>query len=389
MKKIIIFILSSILFTVFLSFSSLADENISYDENSILNSDTIDDFYKAIESQNDNENIIREINPKNFVEEYVKNGKTDFTFKKAISILIQYFFKEIVVALKVMISIIIIAIISSLLKNLQDSFPNTGISNIAFYSCYILIILILTRNFISCVQIGKDAINDMANFGLAIMPVFISLITISGGVAQAATIDPIVASVVNLAPKIYIDIILPMILMSFVLCFVNNISENHKVKELEKLFRKITLWIQGIVLTIFVGIISIRSMTAGTFDAVTLKTAKYAVDNFIPIVGKALSDSISTVAGYALIIKNAFGVLGLVVIVLYFLIPIIKIVAIILIYKFSAAVIEPIVDSRIVNSISSAADSLVLVGSMVFCVSIMYFVLICIIINTSKFVVGG
>ena len=44
-----------------------------------------------------------------------------------------------------------------------------------------------------------------------------------------------------------------------------------------------------------------------------LKTAKFAIDNFIPIVGKSFSDAISSVAGYSLIIKNAIGSIGFIV----------------------------------------------------------------------------
>lgn len=389
MKRIVVLIVSLFMFLSIISFGAYAEDSSTTDKNNLLNNDTVEEFYRKIESDDETSEILNEINPKNFIDEYVKNGNSGFTLTKAFNIIIKYFFKEIVIAFRVMISLIIIAIISALLKNLQESFSSTTISNIAFYSCYILIILILVKNFTSCVQIAKDAITDMGNFGAAIMPVFVFLITATGGVSQAATIDPIVAGVVNLAPKAYIDIILPLILLNFVLCFVDNISESHKVTELANLIKQITMWIQGIVLTLFVGILTIRSMTAGTFDAVALKTAKFAVDNFIPIVGKALSDSIATVAGYALIVKNAFGVLGLILLVFYFLVPIIKILVIVLIYKLSAAVIEPIVDKRIVNSISGAGGSLVLVGSMVICVSLMYFVLICIMINAGKFILGG
>ncbi|MDY5913275.1 MAG: stage III sporulation protein AE [Inconstantimicrobium porci] len=388
MKKVVLFIVTILIFFI-CSFSYACCEEKKNDTDDLLNNITIENFYKQIEEDSSEQSILKSLNPREFINKYSKDGKSSISASTIIDLISKNLFKELYVCVKIMISIIVIAIISALLKNIEDSFTGSSIANIAFYSCYVLIILLLTKNFVSSVNIAKSAIKDITDFMSAIMPVLILLITTAGGISQAATLDPIVAAAVTITPRIYMDIILPLILMSFVLCFVNNISTEHKVEQLAKFIKQITLWLQGIILTVFVGLITIRSMTASTFDAVTLKTAKFAVDNFIPIVGKAISDSISTVAGYALLLKNAFGVLGLIIILSMLLFPVIKIISIVIVYKISAAIIEPIVDKRIVNCISSASDSLVLVSSMLFCVTLIFFILLCIMANTGKLIIGG
>ncbi|MDD6771888.1 stage III sporulation protein AE [Inconstantimicrobium porci] len=388
MKKVVLFIVTILIFFI-CSFSYACCEEKKNDTDDLLNNITIENFYKQIEEDSSEQSILKSLNPREFINKYSKDGKSSISASTIIDLISKNLFKELYVCVKIMISIIVIAIISALLKNIEDSFTGSSIANIAFYSCYVLIILLLTKNFVSSVNIAKSAIKDITDFMSAIMPVLILLITTAGGISQAATLDPIVAAAVTITPRIYMDMILPLILMSFVLCFVNNISTEHKVEQLAKFIKQITLWLQGIILTVFVGLITIRSMTASTFDAVTLKTAKFAVDNFIPIVGKAISDSISTVAGYALLLKNAFGVLGLIIILLMLLFPVIKIISIVIVYKISAAIIEPIVDKRIVNCISSASDSLVLVSSMLFCVTLIFFILLCIMANTGKLIIGG
>ena len=388
MKKVVLFIVTILIFFI-CSFSYACCEEKKNDTDDLLNNITIENFYKQIEEDSSEQSILKSLNPREFINKYSKDGTSSISASTIIDLISKNLFKELYVCVKIMISIIVIAIISALLKNIEDSFTGSSIANIAFYSCYVLIILLLTKNFVSSVNIAKSAIKDITDFMSAIMPVLILLITTAGGISQAATLDPIVAAAVTITPRIYMDMILPLILMSFVLCFVNNISTEHKVEQLAKFIKQITLWLQGIILTVFVGLITIRSMTASTFDAVTLKTAKFAVDNFIPIVGKAISDSISTVAGYALLLKNAFGVLGLIIILLMLLFPVIKIISIVIVYKISAAIIEPIVDKRIVNCISSASDSLVLVSSMLFCVTLIFFILLCIMANTGKLIIGG
>ena len=151
---------------------------------------------------------------------------------------------------------------------------------------------------------------------------------------------------------------------------------------------QMTIWLQGIVIVIFVGILTIRGITGSTIDAVTLKTTKFAVDNFVPIVGKAFSDAITSVASYSLIIKNSISSIGLVVIILIIIYPLIKILLMAFIYKFTSALIEPISDKRITACIQSAGDSLVLLLSCVLSVSLMFFILLAVIANCGRAMVG-
>lgn len=180
-----------------------------------------------------------------------------------------------------------------------------------------------------------------------------------------------------------------MILMGFVLEFANNLSEEHKITNLCSLIKQCILWFQGLIVTAFIALLTIRGITSSTMDAVTLKTAKFAVDNFIPIVGKAFSDAIASVAGYSLIIKNAVSSIGLVVVLLILLYPIVKLILMTLIYKLSAALVEPVSDSRITKSLASAGNSMVLIISCVLTVSLMFFILIAIMAQAGSYVVGG
>lgn len=249
--------------------------------------------------------------------------------------------------------------------------------------------MVLSKSFIISISVAKDVINNISDFMSALLPILVTMISLAGGIAAATTLDPIVLGAVVFIPKVYSNVIIPMILMGFVLEFANNISAEHKINNLCKLFKQIIIWFQGIIVTIFIGLLTIRGITSTTIDAVTLKTAKFAVDNFIPIIGKAFSDAITSVAGYSLIIKNAISSIGLVVIILILLHPLIKLVLIEFIYKLSAALIEPISDSRITKSLEVAGSSMMLIISCVLTVSFMFFILIGIMASTGRFIVGG
>ncbi|KAI3350565.1 stage III sporulation protein AE [Clostridium botulinum] len=349
----------------------------------------INNLYEYINKMKNNVELMNDLDPVQYIKEYIKNGEGDFNIKFLSKALTSILFKEVGSVLKLIISIVTIVIICSLIKNLQDAFSNDSVSEIAFYACYALIIMILSKSFIISIGVAKEVISNIADFMAALLPVLITMIAMVGGLTQAATLDPIILAAVVFIPRIYSNIIIPLILMGFVLEFANNLSNDHKITNLCKLLKQSTLWMQGIIITIFIGVLTVRGITSKTIDAVTLKTTKFAVDNFIPIVGKTFSDAIASIAGYSLIIKNAISSVGLLIIILILLYPIIKLVLMTVIYKLAAALIEPISDSRITNSVAAAGESMTLIISCVLSVSLMFFILIALVASSGLFIVGG
>lgn len=394
LKIVLIFVCA---FVLSLSSFFITTENEVYAEDqtttTLINDEEteskLNNLYDYINTMKSDVELMNELDPVSYIQSYIENGEGNLSVSTVISAVVSLFFKEVKTVLSLAFSIVVIGIICSLFKNLQSSFSSEGISQIAFFACYAILIILLSKTFIISLSLAKDVIVQIATFMDKVLPLLAALLIASGGLTQAATMDPIILGATILIPKIYLNIIIPLILITFVLQFANNISTEPKLSNLCGLIKKSTVWIQGFIITVFIGVLTIRGISSSTIDAVTLKTTKFTIDNFIPIVGKSLSDAISSVAGYSLIIKNAIGSIGLIVIILIIIYPIIKIVLSSLIFKLSAALLEPITDKRITSSIAVAGESLILIMSCVLCVSLMFFVLIAIMISAGKFVVGG
>lgn len=391
MKRVFLSLIFTAILFIFGSVSniSFAEDNIT----SVINNDEIqteiDSLYNYINTMKSDVELMNELDPVSYVKAYMEDGKGDISISKVGGAIVSLLLKEVKSVLGLSFSIIAIGIISALLKNLQEAFNTEGISEVAFYACYALMIVMLTKTFLISLDMAKDVITNVVEFMSKLLPVLVLMLGAAGGLTQAATMDPIILGATILIPQIYLNIIIPLILSSFVLQFANNMSNGSKLSNLCDITKKSTMWIQGIVITIFIGLLTVRGITASTIDAVTLKTTKFAIDNFIPIVGKSFSDAISSVAGYSLIIKNAIGSIGLIAIILIILYPIIKIVLSSIIFKLSASLLEPIADKRITKSIAAAGESLTLIMSCVLCVSLMFFILVAMMVQAGKFVVGG
>lgn len=397
MKKIIIliffFLIISVHTTVFAEeISSNANTYTTTKVNTDVNTSTsstatanekankeVEEVYDYLSKEKTKYEVLKDLDIKSYVNEIVKSGKSDLDMSKFTKIVVSFFIKEVIAAMELMGILLVICIISSLINNLNTSMGEREVNNIAFFACYGLSVIVLTKVFLIGVSETRIVIKEISDIMAAIFPVLLTLLAGSGGFTQAVVLDPVIIMVINLSTRVIVDIILPIILMVFALQFVNNITTEYKISKLTKLLKSSVMYVNGIVMTIFITVLTMRGIASKTFDEVALQTAKFAVDNFVPIVGGALSDAVTTVGNYSLILKNAVSSLGLVVLIAVMLFPIIKIFILAITSKILAAIVEPIADKRLVSSINSSGDALILLASCVILVSVMFFILISII----------
>jgi stage III sporulation protein AE len=317
----------------------------------------------------------------------LKSGKVNYSIKDLINGILKYLLNDVLLNTKLLAKLVVLAIICAILQNMEKAFDNDNVSNLAYYACFLILIIIVVRSFSIAISIGRDTINRMVDFMLALMPTLLTLLASAGGFASASIFDPIIMATVQIISNIVRDFILPIIFLTSVLSIVNNLSDTFKVSKLASLLRQVCVWTLGFTLTIFIGIITIRGATSQTLDQVAVKTVKFAVDNFIPIVGKCLSDAVSTIAGYTLILKDAISTVGLIALVITCIFPLIKIISMILIYKLSSVLIEPVSDKRIVNCLNDVGNAMTMIFASVVCVAVMFFIMVTIIASTGKIAV--
>ena len=89
---------------------------------------------------------------------------------------------------------------------------------------------------------------------------------------------------------------------------------------------------------------------------ITSKTTKAIVSSAIPVVGKILGDAVDTVVGGGIILKNAIGLVGVIVVIGICIIPIIKLSILTISYKLLATVSQPIADTKIVSLLDQICD---------------------------------
>ena len=180
------------------------------------------------------------------------------------------------------------------------------------------------------------------------------------------------------------NFLIPVLLMSITFSIISNISDKVQLDKLSKFFKSSIVWILGILLTVFTCLISVEGTLSSSVDALTAKTTKAAVSNFIPVVGKILGDTTETIIGCSNILKNAVGIIGLIIIIGIVLIPLLKILTLWVTFCLTSAICEIIADNKIVKLTSQIADSYRILLAILFSVSIMFFIAITLVLKITN-----
>ena len=180
------------------------------------------------------------------------------------------------------------------------------------------------------------------------------------------------------------NIILPLVLVSTALGIVSKISDRIQIDKLSKFFKSSVVWILGVVLTLFVGVVSLEGNLSSSVDGITAKTAKSAVSTIIPVVGKVLGDVVDSVLGCGIILKNAIGLIGVIIVIGICIIPIIKIATMCIMYSLASAVVQPIADDKIVKVLDEMGGVFKLLLGILCSLSVMLIVGITLVIKISN-----
>lgn len=381
MKKIIIIFILIILIPI----SVLAEtEEVSEETNEEIMESTqenfnISQFLKDIENYTGDffENMdIGEI----FNQAIQGNVDNKTLYTKIVSLLGT----EVTSTLKILISILVVIVIHGILKSMTDNLENNHISQIIYFVQYILIVTLIMANFTDIIELVKETTNDLVGMINVLIPLLLTLMVYTGSIATSTILEPIILFAINFIGNTIQNILLPIMLVIVVFSIISKISEKVQIQNLSKFLKSGVIWFLGVILTIFVGIVSLEGTLSSSVDGITAKTAKAAVSSVIPVVGKVLGDVVDSVLGCGVILKNAVGFVGVIVIIGICAMPIIKIATLSIIYSLASAIVQPIADEKIVKLLEEMGGVFKVLLGIVCALSVMLIVGITMVIKISN-----
>lgn len=178
----------------------------------------------------------------------------------------------------------------------------------------------------------------------------------TGSITTSSVVEPIILFMINFIGNIIQNLIIPFVLVLTSLVIISKISDKVHIDKLSKFFKSGIVWFLGIVLTVFVGVVSLEGTLSSSVDGITAKTTKAVVSSAIPVVGKILGDAVDTVLGCGIVLKNAVGLVGVVIVIGICIMPILKLFVLSVSYKLLSTVVQPIADEKIIDLLEQIGD---------------------------------
>ena len=386
-NKILGLILILLLSFTSISFAEDSSNNEDYEDtkdnidlyiDNQLSKINIDEVEKYVKD----DNVVKNVDLKTYIKKLVR-GETnilDLFDKNKIK---TAALSEIKTSIKIATSILVLALLSSIIKSLENSFSSKGITTVTNYIVFITVVTLTLVSFRDILSLCYTTIENIMGLVNVIIPIMISLLVLVGFPITSTALNPIFIGGIAAINIIFKKFIFVAISIAFAILVVNNLTNNIKLNRLSSFIKQINIVALGAVFTLYLGLVSIQGLYVTSFDKFTVKTAKFAVGNFIPVVGGFVSDSVDILLSSSQLIKNVFGGVGLVILVGICLIPIIKILSVILVYKVCSIAIEPVGEDNISSFLNEVANLMIIILATIIAVTIMFFVTIAILTSIS------
>lgn len=397
-KNIVLVILLCVLICLFSIFTPLK----AYGE--ITNS-------KEIEQELNN-NVINELNEIDFtelnkvVEEFnakksnifaidnikskvysIISGENALNYENVIASIFSNLIELIIKYLPLLSIIIAIGVMSNLLNGVKSKFNEKSTSDLINLVCFMAVAVIIIGIISNLSKTTGQAIGNMVKQMNVLFPILLSLMVGLGSSASVGVFQPIVAIMSTYVADFFNFFIVPLFTASFVFSIISNISNNVKLDKFSSFISSLFKWSVGVIFTLFFAVFSIQGITAGSFDSISIRTTKYTIKSYVPVMGGYLSDGMDLILSSTVLIKNSIGLVGVLLIISTIISPILEIVVCSLMLKLVSAVLQPLGNNKTSSFLGDVSKSITMLSTSIIAIGFMYLISVGMLMSAGNMVV--
>lgn len=252
-------------------------------------------------------------NARDFMDEHgvsPENGGAEYlTPTNVLNDIWKLFLDNISAPLKMFTSLLAVILLTSLLGGINGVAGENSILPLVSS----LVSAIIVSTYISGIlgSIGTS-VSAASDFSSVFVPVFAGIIAVSGQAATASVFTSVMLIVIQILMQLTVQLLLPFSGLMLGVTAAGGLNSDLKIDKLGDGVKKAIIWALGLIMTIFIGILSLQSAISASADSVTLRAAKFAVSNGIPFVGGAVSDALATVKSSISLLKSGVGSFGII-----------------------------------------------------------------------------
>ncbi|MFV0344156.1 MAG: stage III sporulation protein AE [Anaerocolumna sp.] len=310
-------------------------------------------------------------------------GEKKFSLEQIGQDLKDTVYNEIHDNLETFTGLISIAVIAAVFTNFSYAFQSTQVAETGFYVAYLLLFSVLTASFIAAANLASDTISAILEFMKALVPAYFLSVAFVSSAGTSTVFYQVALFLITFVDVILIRIIIPLINIFLVISMANNLSKDDMLSKLTELISTVIGWSLKTMLGLVIGFNAIQGLILPVADNIK-RSALTKIAGAIPGVGGVFGSVAESVIGAGVLLKNAIGVVGVIVIITICAIPIIKLAVTTLIYRVSGAAVQPISDKRMLKCITASADASLLLLQTVLTSAVLFLLTITIVAATTS-----
>ena len=229
---------------------------------------------------------------------------------------------------------------------------------------------------------ASQMIEQLSAYIYICIPMLCGLAAGGGMVITGTKSAFIILSSMNVVTFLINCFFIPITQIYFILGVTASLIENDILKVLKNNIKAIIKVSLPALIGIFMSLITIFVSVTKKMDDFSLKSTKLAVGGMIPFLGSTLADSTDVVLNSIGQIKAQMGIASVLAMIYIFLIPILKIISGILVFKLLSVTAGFLSDKKMPEYYGDLADSLSILAGIMSTIAIMVIISVVTMINT-------
>lgn len=251
---------------------------------------------------------------------------SDLSFADTISLIKDRLFGELTAPIKLLTGITAVVIFTALMQSAGESFISIeGTAGTYDLICVTAASAVILPQLVEILRTTLNVIGQAGSFLLVFVPAFSGITVMSGGVATGSLYNMMILAASELIVKLCDSFLLPLMSVMSVMAVSGSIFPDSSMNGFCGLIKKSSVWILGIVMTLFTGFVTMKCSLTAKADGAASKAVKMMISGFVPVAGGAVSDAYASVRSSIDVIRGTVGVGGIIASVLILLPPILKI----------------------------------------------------------------
>lgn len=239
------------------------------------------------------------------------SGIAELSLEKILNDLMEIISSNIKQPALMFMALLAVIILTSVLGSLSDSTDNSSTGQV-FTIVSALTTAIVISSYLSNALNGiNGAISSASSFMLTYIPVIAGVIAVGGHASTAAVFSSVMMISIQILSQITTSVLFPLTSCLMGISAAGGLNKDLKIDRLGEGLKKIVIWGLGLIMTIFIGFLTLQSSITASSDSVALRAARFAVSTSVPFVGGAVSDALSTIKASVELLKTGIGSFGI------------------------------------------------------------------------------